>query len=106
MKKRFKDAIRGTGGLARLASDETKRFAASIQPLGFGGDGHSGIGSGFLKNYKLFAEYNPITQELRDGDTIIFDSRAYVIKALEDWSLGGNPLYLSGILTLCEEAEA
>lgn len=105
MKNRFKDAIRGTGGLARLAADETQRFAASIQPIGFDGDGHGGIGTGFLKSYKIFTEYNNVTQKLREGDVIICDNSAYAVKSLSPSFFGSNPVYLSGVLTLCEEGD-
>lgn len=102
MKKSFTNAIRGTGGLARPAADVTQAFAASIQPAGFEGDGHSGLGTGFLKSYKLFAEYNAVTQGLREGDIIEFDNRSYRVKSISPAFFGGKPAYLSGTLTLCE----
>lgn len=106
MKNCFKNAIRGTGGLARLAADETRCFTASIQPIGFEGDGHGNLGAGFFKSYKIFAEYNETTQKLREGDIIIYDNSAYAVKSLSPSFFGGNPVYLSGILTLCEEGGA
>lgn len=105
MRKLCKKAIHGTGGQARLAADETQYFTASIQPSGFDGDGHGGLGAGYLKSYKLFAECCEITENLREGDIIIFDNRSYKIKSLSPWIFSSKPVYLSGMLTLCEEGD-
>lgn len=99
----FKNAIRDTGGLARLSSDNAQGFAASIQPCGFDGDGHSAAGPGFLKTYKLFAEVNEVSEKLKQGDKIIFDNRVYAVKSLAASYFGDKIAYISGILLLCEE---
>lgn len=99
----FKNAIRETGGLARLSPDGAQGFAASIQPCGFDGDGHSAAGAGFLKTYKIFAEINEVSEKLRQGDKIVFDNSEYAVKSLAASYYGDKIAYLSGILLLCEE---
>lgn len=100
MTQKFEGAIRRIGGLARLLKDTGKSFSVSIQPTGGYGTDAVEIGEGHLHKYRLYAAYNSVTADIRDGDGIEFRGERYIVSHIETLCLGDKPVFRRGTIIL------